>query len=45
MTSEQGNRYGGYSNIGWEARPKGKWEYPIDDNAFLFSLNNKKIFN
>ena len=27
-----------------QTRPKGKWEYPIDDNAFLFSLNNKKIF-
>ena len=44
MRSEQGNRYGGFSNIGWETRPKRKWEYPIDDNAFLFSLNKKNIF-
>ena len=44
MKSEQGNRYGGYSNIGWESREKGKLEYPIDDNAFLFSIDNQKIF-
>ena len=44
MKSEQGNRYGGFSNIGWESREKGKWEYPIDDNAFLFSIDNQKIF-
>ena len=42
MKSEQGNRYGGFSNIGWES--KDKWEYPYDDNAFLFSIDNKKIF-
>ena len=44
MKSEQGNRYGGYSNIGWESRKINKWEYPIDDNAFLFSIDNQKIF-
>ena len=44
MKSEQGNRYGGFSNIGWENRVIGKLEYPIDDNAFLFSIDNKKIF-
>ena len=44
MKSEQGNRYGGYSNIGWESREINKWEYPIDDNAFLFSIDNQKIF-
>ena len=44
MKSEQGNRYGGFSNIGWESRDKGKYEYPIDNNAFLFSIDNKKIF-
>ena len=43
MKGEQGNRYGGFSNIGWESRD-GKSEYPIDDNAFLFSIDNKKIF-
>ena len=42
MKSEQGNRYGGFSNIGWES--KDEWEYPYDDNAFLFSIDNKKIF-
>ena len=45
MRSEQGKNYGGFSNIGWEERPKEKWEYPIDDNAFLFSVESKKIFN
>ena len=44
MKSEQGNRYGGYSNIGWESREQDKLEYPIDDNAFLFSFDNQKIF-
>ena len=44
MKSEQGNRYGGFSNIGWESREIYKYEYPIDDNAFLFSIDNKKIF-
>ena len=44
MKSEQGNRYGGYSNIGWESREIGILEYPIDDNAFLFSIDNQKIF-
>ena len=44
MKSEQGNRYGGFSNIGWESRERDKWEYPIDDNAFLFSIDNQKIF-
>ena len=44
MKSEEGNKYGGFSNIGWETRDKNKAEYPIDDNAFLFSLDNKKIF-
>lgn len=43
MKSEQGNIYGGFSNIGWET--KQNWVYPIDDNAFLFSVNKKKIFN
>ena len=45
MKSEQGSIFGGFSNIGWEERPKGKHEHPIDDNSFLFSLDNKKIFN
>ena len=45
MKSEQGSKFGGFSNIGWEERPKGKHEHPIDDNSFLFSLDNKKIFN
>jgi len=44
MKSEQGNRYGGYSNIGWESREINKWEYPIDDKAFLFFIDNQKIF-
>ena len=44
MKSEEGKKYGGFTNIGWETRDIGKWEYPIDDNAFLFSLDNKKIF-
>ena len=44
MKSEQGRRFGGYSNIGWESRERNKLEYPIDDNAFLFSIDNKKIF-
>ena len=43
MKSEQGKRYGGFSNIGWETRNR-NWEYPIDDNAFLFSLDSQKIF-
>ena len=45
MRSEEGKNYGGFSNIGWEERPKQKGEYPIDDNAFLFSVDSKKIFN
>ena len=45
MRSEEGKNYGGFSNIGWEERPKDKWEYPIDDNAFLFSVDSKRIFN
>ena len=44
MKSEQGNRYGGFSNIGWESREKDNFEYPIDDNAFLFSIDKQKIF-
>ena len=44
MKSEKGNRYGGFSNIGWESRERGKLEYPIDDNAFLFSIDKQKIF-
>ena len=42
MKSEEGNSYGMYSAIGWETRKE--FEYPIDDNSFLFSLNKKKIF-
>ena len=45
MKNDKKEKYGGFSNIGWETREKGKWEYPIDDNAFLFSLDHKKIFN
>ena len=45
MKSDQGSKFGGFSNIGWEERPKNKGEYPIDDNSFLFSLDTKKIFN
>ena len=45
MRSEQGNNYGGFSNVGWESRKVREYEYPIDDNAFLFSVNKKKIFN
>ena len=45
MRSEEGKNYGGFSNIGWEERPKDKGEYPIDDNAFLFSVELKKILN
>ena len=44
MKSEQGKRYGGFSNIGWESKNIGKYEYPIDDNAFLFSIDSQKIF-
>ena len=29
MKSEQGSKFGGFSNIGWEERPKNKGEYPI----------------
>ena len=42
MKTEQGNSYGMYSEIGWETRTI-KYEYPKDNNAFLFSLNKKKI--
>ena len=42
MKSEEGNSYGMYSAIGWKTRKE--FEYPIDDNSFLFSLNKKKIF-
>ena len=44
MKSEQGNIYGGFTHIGWETRKAEKWEYPIDNKAFLFSLNKKKVF-
>ncbi len=44
MKSEEGKKYGGFTNVGWETRNKEKWEYPIDDNAFLFSLDSKKLF-
>ena len=44
MKSEEGKKFGGFTNIGWETRDRGKWEYPIDDNAFLFSLDRKKLF-
>ena len=44
MKSEQGKRYGGFSNIGWESREKNKPEYQIDDNAFLFYIDNHKMF-
>ena len=44
MKSEQGKRYGGFSSIGWKSRERGNWEYPIDDSAFLFSIDNQKIF-
>ena len=43
MKSEQGNIFGGFSKIGWETRDK-DLKYPIDDNAFLFSLKNRKIY-
>ena len=42
MKTEQGNSYGMYSKIGWETRKK--YEYLVDDNAFLFSLNKNKIY-
>ena len=45
MKSEQGNCYGGFSNVGWESKEFGEFRYPIDDNAFLFSVNKKEIFN
>ena len=38
MKSEQGYIYGGFTHIGWETRKPEKWEYPIDNKAFLFSL-------
>ena len=44
MRSEEGKKYGGFSNIGWETRNLGKYEQPFDDNAFLFSLDSKKLF-
>jgi len=44
MKSEQGYIYGGFTHIGWETRKPEKWEYPIDNKAFLFSLNKKKVF-
>ena len=45
MRSEQGNKFGGFSHIGWENRSDDKSEYPIDNNAFLFSFDTKEIFN
>ena len=45
MKNDQGKNYGGFSHIGWESRPEDKWEYYKDNDAFLFSLDNKKIFN
>ena len=42
MKTEQGNSYGMYSQIGWEIRKD--YEYPNDDNAFLFSLNRNQIY-
>jgi len=44
LETEQGNRYGGFSHIGWESREVNKWEYPVDDNAFLFSIDKQKVF-
>jgi len=44
MKSEQGNIYGGFTHIGWETRKVEKWEYPIDNKAFLFSLNKRKVY-
>ena len=44
MKSEQGNRYGGFSHIGWENRKPDSYEYPIDDNSFLFTIDKQKIF-
>ena len=44
IKNEAGEKYGGFTHIGWETRNKGNFEYPIDDEAFLFSLNNKKLF-
>ena len=45
MKTEQGNSYGMYSVLGWNTRNEEyKYEYPIDNRAFLFSLNKKKIY-
>ena len=45
MKTEQGNSYGMYSILGWNTRNKEyEYEYPIDDNSFVFSLNKKKIY-
>ena len=45
MKSEEGNIFGGFSEIGWKTRDQRRsYEYPIDDNAFLFSLKNSKIY-
>ena len=44
MKSEQGNIFGGFSEIGWKTGGEGNYKYPIDDNAFLFSLKNRKIY-
>ena len=44
IKNEEGKKYGGFSHIGWETRNEGYYEYPIDNDAFLFSLDNKRIF-
>ena len=42
MKSETGYIFGGYSKIGFKIN--NNWDYKIDNNCFLFSLNLKKIY-
>ena len=45
MKSDFGYIYGGYSKIGFKMNKNiNDWEYKIDNNSFLFSINLKKIY-
>ena len=44
IKSDSNSIFGGFCKIGFKTNPIKSLEYKVDNNAFLFSVNLKKIF-
>ena len=43
IKTRTGYKFGGYTTVEWEMT--GEFNYKLDKNAFIFSINNKQKFN